>query len=196
MCFKRFKVKSLTKKIAVLQRHRLHEQPSPEAVAKEIALLHRLSALYHALDGHKKVPFAHEMRWECLRAAGSLEDANALYQLGHHFIEEGKWREQLQNEVVFASERNNHQMQSCYEEGHAYLQAAVALNYIEAQRFYGLCYINGWGVAVDRDKGFESVVASIEKENSWDRVPEIFAAIGLNKPEFFSALMQRRAKRE
>ena len=34
---------------------------------------------------------------------------------------------------------------------------------------------------------------SIEIEQSWDKVPQIFASIGLNKPEFFSALTKMRS---
>ena len=33
---------------------------------------------------------------------------------------------------------------------------------------------------------------AIELEQSWDKVPQIFASIGLNKPEFFSALTKMR----
>ncbi|HAT9519670.1 TPA: hypothetical protein JBC96_14495, partial [Legionella pneumophila subsp. pneumophila] len=56
----------------------------------------------------------------------------------------------------------------------------------------GLCIINGWGVESDKNAGFELVVDSIEQEGSWDKIPQIFASMGLNKPEFFSAIMQRR----
>lgn len=70
--------------------------------------------------------------------------------------------------------------------------AAEQLKHVEAKRLHGLCYINGWGVEVDKKRGFELIVESIEQENSWDKVPQIFAAMGLNKPEFFSALTQHR----
>ena len=49
---------------------------------------------------------------------------------------------------------------------------------------------------LDKKVGFELIVESIEQENSWDKVPQIFASMGLNKPEFFSALTQLRNNKE
>ena len=62
----------------------------------------------------------------------------------------------------------------------------------EALRVMGLCHIHGWGVAVDRQKGFSLIVDSINRDNSWDKLPEIFSKIGLNKPEFLSELIRYR----
>lgn len=53
-------------------------------------------------------------------------------------------------------------------------------------------YYQWLGVESDKNTGFELVVDSIEQEGSWDKIPQIFASMGLNKPEFFSAIMQRR----
>ena len=108
-------------------------------------------------------------------------------------------------------------MQQLYEEAHAYLSSAGALQHAEAKRLHGLCYINAWGVPEDKEHGFKLVVESIELEQSWDKVPQIFASIGLNsglfkpmdakswdkvpqifasiglnKPEFFSAFTKMR----
>lgn len=192
--FKRYKIKSLTKKLKSMQQSRVHNQPNEAAVAKEIAMYHQLAAIYRSLKGSKKFPFADIMVWECLRASSTVDDAAAQYELGRHLLEEAKFREQLNQGEVFASPSNERHKRQLYEEALAYLQAAEKLGHVEAKRLHGLCYINGWGVDVDRNKGFELVVASIEQENSWDRVPQIFAAIGLNKPEFFSALMKARGK--
>ncbi|KTD61804.1 SEL1-like repeat protein [Legionella spiritensis] len=191
--FKGFKIKSLTKKIKAMQQNRVHNQPSDDQIAREKAMYHQLSDLYKQLKGKKKYPFAEEMVWETLRAATSLDDSEAQYQLGSHLLEEAKFREQLQQGGVFGSTSNERQMRQYYEEALAYLQAAENLGHVLAKRLHGLCYINGWGVEQDRDKGFELVVASIEQENSWERVPQIFASIGLNKPEFFSALTKHRS---
>ncbi len=49
---------------------------------------------------------------------------------------------------------------------------------------------------MDKKRGFDLIVDSIDQENSWDKVPQIFAALGLNKPEFFSQLTQRRQQKE
>lgn len=190
--FKKYKIKSLTKKLWSMQKSRAHNQPNEAAIAKEKAMYHQLAAIYRALKGNKKYPFADVMVWECLRASSTVDDAEAQYELGRHLIEEAKFRESLNKGEVFASPSNERQKRQLYEEGLAYLQAAENLGHIQAKRFLGLCYINGWGVEINREQGFQRVVASIEQENSWDRVPQIFAEIGLNKPEFFSALTKHR----
>lgn len=196
MCFwlKQIKMNALVKKIKVLQQSRVLNLPSDDAVAKEIALYHQLAAIYRSLHGHKKCPFAREMLLAVYRASATLDDATAQYLLGKTLLEEGRFRDTLQHEGVFASESNERQMQVRYVDAHAYLLAAMALGHIQARRLHGLSYINGWGLPADKNKGFELIVESIEQENSWDKVPQIFKEIGLNKPEFFSALMQRRHK--
>ncbi|MBS0359714.1 MAG: hypothetical protein JSS53_10625, partial [Proteobacteria bacterium] len=83
-----------------------------------------------------------------------------------------------------------------YQEAHSYLKQAEEHGYPLAIRLVGLSYINGWGFAVDQDKGFQLVVDSIEREGSWDRATQIFTELGLNKSEFFSSIMSmRKAKR-
>lgn len=192
--FKKFKIKRLLKKIKSMQLQRVHTQPSVDAVKKEEAMYHRLAAIYHSLDGKKKYPFACEMALECYRASAALEDAEAQYLLAKSLLDEAKLRDTFQTEGVFASEQNARKMKFLYEEAHAYLSAAVQLNHIKAKRLLGLCYIKGMGVPVDQDKGFEYVVSSIEQEQSWDKVPQIFGEMGLNKPEYFSALMSKRGR--
>lgn len=189
---KRFKIKRLTKKIKSMQHNRVHNQPKDEVIAKEIALYHELAGIYKTLIGHKSYPYASIMSNACLRAAAAIDDANAQYQIGKKLLEEAKFRDQLQQEGLFASSSNERQAYQLFEEALVYLQSAEKLGHAEARRLHGLCYINGWGVTADKDKGFELVVESIEQENSWDKVPQIFAEIGLNKPEFFSALTKRR----
>ena len=192
LIIRRFKIRSLTKKLKSMQQNRVHNQPSDELLAKEKAMYHKLAAIYRTLRGKKKYPFAEEMVWECLRASARIDDDVAQFELGSHLVEEAKFRETLQQEEVFASPANERLMKQYYEEGIAYLTAAEKLRNVQAIRLHGLCYINGWGLPVDRDRGFELVVNSIEIENSWDKVPQIFASIGLNKPEFFAALMKHR----
>lgn len=189
---KRWKIRKLTKKIKALKHNRLSEQPRDEVLKKEISYYFELAALYKAAMGKKKFPYAKLMLLECYRAAASLDDSTANFNLGSDLLEQAKFRDTLQKEGVFDSQGNALRMSQLYEEAHAYLKAAEKLGHIEAKRLRGLCFINGWGVVVDKEGGFELVVASIEQEGSWDRVPQIFAAIGLNKPEFFAAIMQRR----
>ncbi|KTD47987.1 hypothetical protein Lqui_2251 [Legionella quinlivanii] len=192
--FKRYKIKSLNKKLKALQQSRLSTQPSEEALIKERAIYKSLVDIYKSLRGKKKYPFADQMIRECQRAAAAIDDAEAQYLLGKDLLEEAKFREQLEKDKIFASTINEKRMAQLYEEAHAYFIAAQKLNHIQAKRLQGLAYINGWGVDPDREKGFEMIVASINQENSWDKVPQIFASLGLNKPEFFSALTKLRGK--
>lgn len=193
MCYiRRFKINRLNKKLKSMQQSRVHNQPSDEVLNKERADYHKLAGIYKSLQGKKRYPFAREMVLECYRAAAKIDDAIAQYELGKSLLDEANFREELQNIGTFASPSNERQAKQLYEEAHAYLVSAQKLDHIEAKRLQGLCYINGWGVTADKAKGFDLIVASIEQENSWDRVPQIFAAMGLNKPEFFSALTQHR----
>lgn len=191
---KRFKIRSLMKKIKAMQHHRLNNQVSDDAIAQEKNLYRSLLAIFKSLRGLKKFPHAEIMVRECLRAAAAIDDAEAQYELGLILLEEGKFRSQQEQEKVFASPANAKLMQLAFDEAHAYFQAAQSLGNIMAKRMQGLAYINGWGVDANRVKGFEMVIASINEENSWDKVPEIFAQLGLNKPEFFSALAKHRAR--
>ena len=193
--FKKFKIKRLTKKLKGMQQSRVHNQPNVDDLKKEMAGYHKLAAIYCGLMGKKKYPFAREMVLECYRAATKIDDPVAQYTLGKDLLQEARFRENLQLQGVFASPSNERQMSQLYEEAHAYLLAAEQLKHFEAKRMRGLCYINGWGVGLDKKKGFELIVDSIEQENSWDKVPQIFASMGLNKPEFFSALTQIRTNK-
>ncbi len=188
----RLKIKRLIKKLQVAKQAREHNQPTDEASRLEKAGYHQLAEVYQGLQGKKKWPFARERMLACYRAASMLHDAQAQYLLGQALLDEAKMREELEASHVFASKSNARTMAQLYEEAHAYLSAAEGLQHIEAKRLHGLCYINGWGVPEDKSHGFKLVVESIELENAWDKVPQIFASIGLNKPEFFSALTKMR----
>lgn len=192
--FKRSKIKRISKKIKALKLSRVHNQPSTAALKKEAALYHQLARIYRALEGKKKYPFAHEMVVECYRNSAAIEDSEAQYILAKYLLDTAKFRDALQIEGIFASELNEKLRDECFSESLIFLKMAIDLNHIQAKRLYGLCYINGWGVAVDQDKGFEFVVSSIEQEGSWDKVTQIFTAIGLNKPEFYTAMMKHRTK--
>lgn len=192
--FKRYQIKSLTKKLKTMRQIREHTEPSKEVREREIAYYLKLSRLYDALKRKKKYPFGALMSNEALRQASSLEHAPSQYELGRRILEEAKYRHRLEAEGVFRSIVNERQSKLLFEEAHALLESASRLGHILALRLLGLSYINGWGVTPAREKGFEMVVQSIEKEGSWAKVPQIFAEIGLNKPEFFSALAKRRAE--
>lgn len=188
----RWKIKKIVKKLKSMQANRVNNQPSDDLLKKEINYYFELATIYTKLKGHKKFPFAQLMSLECYKAAALLEDAEANYLLGQTFLEEAKFRQNIELEGVFNSESNLTKSKELYAEAHAYLSAAIALGHIAAKRLRGLCFINGWGLEVDKKAGFELIVASIDQEGSWDKVPQIFAAMGLNKPDFFSEIMQHR----
>lgn len=175
-----------------MQSQRVNNQPGDELIKREILYYFELASLYKKTGKNKNNPYPEILVIECYRAAANLDDSTANYQLGQMFLEEAKYRQHLNNEGLLSSEANVKRMQHLFEEALAHLTAAELLGHIEAKRLKGLCYINGWELVEDKNTGFELVVASIEQEGSWDRIPQIFAAIGLNKPEFFAAIMQRR----
>lgn len=189
---KQWKINRLSKKIKAMQQHRVNNQPTDQQIKKEIATYFELIRLCKKLIGKKRFLFAEVMVIECYKGATNLNDSVAHYQLGRLFLDEGKFRDKLIGDGVFVSEENQKRCKSAYEQAHAHLLAAEKLGHIEAKRLRGLAIINGWGLPADKNTGFELVVASIEQEGSWDRVPHIFAAMGLNKPEFFAAIMQRK----
>jgi TPR repeat protein len=190
----RFKINRMLKKLANMQRQRQHTQQSDEVIQKERALYHKLAAVYARLEGKKNYPFSREAKLACYRAASMLDDVSAQYLLGNTLLDEAKVRAGWEVGGVFASQSNQRTLQQLYEEAHAYLLAAEKVGHIQAKRLRGLCYINGWGVPEDKKLGFDLVMNSIQQENSWDKVPQIFASIGLNTPEFYAALTDYRQK--
>lgn len=188
----RWKINRLTKKIKSMQINRVNNQPTDQQVKKEILSCFELAALYKKLIGNKNFPFADIMVVESYKSASNLNDSAAHYQLGQLFLNEAKYRQHLDLDGVFSSDENKKRCISAFEQAHAHLLAAEKLGHVEAKRLRGLAIINGWGQVADKNAGFELVVASIEQEGSWDKVPQIFAAMGLNKPEFFAAIMQKR----
>lgn len=194
MFFKAYRIRRITKKIAQLQQYRLNQAVKDEMIVKEVKCYHKLNKLYTKLYGHKKFPFALEMATECLRLAAQLDDVNAEYALGERYLEEGKWRESLERGKYFASQTNLSLMKIAYEHAHAYLTAAENKGCSRAKRLHGLSYINAWGVSADKNKGFKMVVESIADENAWDKAPQILALIGLNKPEFYEAMVKQRGQ--
>ena len=191
---KRFKIKRLQKQLKILSLARLNHTAAAEGLQKEIALYFALAKLYASLVGNKTYPFAREQALACYRAAAALDHANAQFLVGKQLLEEAKMRSEMQSGGLFASESNAGFVKVLYQDAHAFLLAAEKHQHINAKRLRGLCYINGWGVPIDKDQGFDLVVASIEQENSWDRVQKIFAQLGINQSSFFSELFQHRKK--
>ncbi len=192
MFFSSGKIKRLNKKIKAYKHGRRSDPAASPLIKKEINCYLALAKIYKKLIGHKKYPFAQIAVSECYRSAAELEHPEANFLLGKHLLEEARYRLALQHSQILDSKLNEQHALETFKEAHAYLKAAEQLQHVQAKRLRGLCFINGWGVATDKDGGFDLVVQSIEMEGSWDKVPQIFAAIGLNKPEFFSAIMKRQ----
>ena len=161
---------------------------------KEIALYFELAKIYESLWRDKKYPFARIEAMACYRAAAALDDAKAQFIVGQNSLDEAKLRQALQDSGIFNTDSNQASLNLLFQDAHAFLNAAEKHQHIKAKRLRGLCYINGWGVPVDKNVGFDLVVASIEQENSWDRVQKIFAELGINNSAFFSELFQHRKK--
>ncbi len=192
--WKQFKIKRLLKQLKILSTARLNNTTATDAVQKEIALYFELAGLYESMIGTKKQPFAREQALACYRAAAALDSADAQFLVGKQSLEEGRMREELQASGFLASEANTAYLKMCFHDAHGFLLAAEKHLHIKAKRLRGLCYINGWGVPIDKNAGFDLVVASIEQENAWDRVQKIFAELGINQSSFFSELFQHRKK--
>ena len=175
-----------------MYQYRIHNQPTDVVLQKEIVLYMKMAKWYLKLHGKKKCPFAYDSAIACYRAAAALDHAEAQYCICKLKVDEGKFRADLQASGVFDSASNAREMTDAYQEAHAFLSAAVAHKHIQAQRLLGLCYINGWGEPVDKNKGFDLIIASIEQEGSWDRVQKIFTTLNVNNVTFLSELFQRR----
>ena len=187
-----FRIKRAIKLLKSMQEDRLHQAPNPVRIQKEIAIYRKIAKIYARLVGHKKWPFAHIQAECCYRASAGLDDAESQYILGKKLLDEAIFREKLQSEMIFESLSNELRIKDLYKDAHGYLHSAVSDKPIQAKRLLGLCYINGWGVNADKDKGFDLIIASIEQENSWPRVQKVFAELGINQSEFFSELFQHR----
>lgn len=192
---KRFKINRLQKKLKVMATSRLNHAATHDVVLKEIALYFELAKQYESLMRKKKHPFAHVQALACYRAAAGLDDTQAQFLVGQKCLDEAKVRQNLQDSETLASEGNAEYLRLLYKDVHAFLLSAEKKQHINAKRIRGLCYINGWGVPVDKNTGFDLVVASIEQENSWNRVQKIFAELGINNSAFFSELFQHRSKK-
>lgn len=192
MCFfKQYRVKQLTKKILKLKMARLDNAASAHAIQKEIKFYHKLYHLYQKLEGHKAFPFAREQSLMMLRFASQLDDAKAQYFLGQALLEEAKWRDQLEKNQVFSHVENKQLIQPLYDTARTILTKAAVRQSL-AKRLLGTIYVFGFGVAANQDKGLALIMESIVEEKSWKKMPRILKSLGLDKPEFYTALLKQK----
>lgn len=189
--FARMRLKNLQKKAKTLFEKR--ESGANVNVKTEINVLKELAKFYlnHCFD--KSLPNSMILIDEYYRAAAKLDDAEALYLFGQRRLDAAKFWQAWQ-EGNYGEEVHRQYAEMYFKEAFEALTEADKNGYPLAKRLHGLVYINGWGVPQDQEKGFKMVVDSIEEAKAWDKATEIFQELGLNKPEFFSAMMQMRKK--
>lgn len=190
--FNEWKIKKLKKKLKVLRHNRQFEQQPDTLIAKEVDLYLKLAEIYSSLAQNKTFPNARVSEQECYRAAAALNDGKANFLIAKALLDEGRYRLELQEEAILDNDYNKSHMEQLFSEAHAYLKAGDKLNNIAAKRHRGLCYINAWGVSKDTEKGLELFVESINQEGSWDKLSEIFKIYGIDKPEYFNAVMSKK----
>lgn len=191
---KQRKINRLTKKATTLYKHRQNNKVNDSAINKEIAIYLALAKLYDKLSFNKKFPNARDYAIECYRAAAGLNNVEALYIIGKRLLEQAKFKVNLDH-TLYTSKSHEKYANLLFDEAYAFLEAAEDAGHTLAKRLRGLAFINGWGVSADKEKGFQLVVDSIEMENKWDQATKIFEELGLNKPEFFTALMNHKSKK-
>ncbi len=190
--FKRWKLKKLKKKAAVLAKNRQAEVNSDADLKKEIALHFAIAEMYDKYRYDEQLPNAELLAIESYRVAAALEDAQARYIIGQRLLERGKFWDKMKNSI-YACNAHDKYAKDNYEEAFVYIKAAEQQGHARAKRLRGLAYVYGWGVKKDSDIGFKLVIASIDQENAWDKATKIFEETGLNKPEFFNSIMSLRA---
>ena len=97
--FKRWKLKKLKKKAAVLARNRQAEVGSDADLKKEIALHYAIAEMYDKHRYDEGLPNAELLALESYRVAASLEDAQARYIVGQRLIERGKFWDEMKNSI-------------------------------------------------------------------------------------------------
>ncbi len=167
--------------------HALQEAGNPAPRDEVVAAWVHLAQVYDEMSYDKDHPYAKERALEAYRQAALLGCADSLCICGERFLEKGKFWDKLQQEPLGNPVQQKYAA-NAYQEALHFLQEAQKLKHAGALRLQGLAYVNGWGVEVDTDKGYQMVIESIDWENAWDRATEIFTQVGLNNPEFFAAL--------
>lgn len=190
----KMKLASLQKKLQQCFEARQQDKASQSDIKKEIALHFELAEFYKEHLYDSDVPNAEIYMIENFRTAAILGDINALYKLSEILLEKAKFWEKMSTSMYGCKVHQKYKL-DYYEEAFTYLKSAEEQGHALAKRLYGMVLIHGWGMAPDQDKGFKMIVDSIELENAWDRATKIFEQLGLNKPEFFSAIMSLKQKK-
>lgn len=188
--FSRMKFKSLKKKI--VKSHSLREQRGgAEDVKREVTAHLAMAKFYDKHMFDKSIPKAEIMAFESYRAAASLGDVKSQYICGERLLDRAKFWD-MWSKGTFGSSIHQKYAKDCFDEAFSFIKTAENNEFPLAKRLHGLAYVNGWGVAKDLDQGFKLVIDSIDQEGAWDRATQIFQKLGINSPEFFEALRNRK----
>jgi TPR repeat protein len=190
-----FRIKRIKKKLSKMQQFRQSHDVDDAKIQNEIKYELKLHDLYQKLIGKKKHPFAQMLAVESWRAAAQLNHVPSMYELGNFYLKMAQCRENLEQEKIFSSAENQRAMKDAYLQAHTFLEAAQKMGHLDAMLLYGLCFIFGWGMPIDQNKGYQLVIESIDKKQCWGKLPQLFAPMGLNKSEFFEALIKRQSLR-
>ncbi|NKB47695.1 MAG: hypothetical protein GKR77_07910 [Legionellales bacterium] len=193
-CWRRWRLKSLNKKVESLLRQRQNNPVSDADIAKEIQLHMAIGHIYDQHRFDKKIPYAERLALESYRAAAALENPQAQYIVGERLMEFGKFWDRMQTSL-YGCQAHKKYAEQAYQEAFVYLEACDKQQYPKAKRLQGLAWINGWGVEKDFDKGVAWVVDSIEMEGKWDQLTDILTKIELNTPDFFASIRKAREAR-
>lgn len=189
--WKRWKLNSLLKKAKKEVEKR--EQGKQGNMQDETHLHLTIAKIYEDNRFDRSLPFAELLALEYYRHAANLGSSEAQYLLGTRKLEQGKfWSEFAKG--IYGRPLHETYAKDAYNEAFQYLQEAKKTGFPNALRTLGLAYIQGWGVEINKEMGFQYIIESIDRENAWDRAPEIFKQLGLNNPEFFSTIMAMRGK--
>lgn len=191
MLFKQSKLKRYYKKAKSMYEYRQNNQVSDAILKKEIDLYMGMAAIYDLLVGCKKFPHAKLQAIENIRAAAEIGDVNAQYEVGERLYHAGKFWYELQSSIYKARSQQKY-MDTIFLEAYGYFEMAGTRGMAKANRMRGVMMINGWGCDRNTETGLKLIVDSIEQEGAWERSTQIFGELGLNKPEFFSAIMTMR----
>lgn len=189
--FKSSKLKRYYKKAKAMSEQRQNNQVNDNVLRKEIELYFAMAKIYDVLKYNKKFPHAALYAIENYRAAANLGDVQAQFTVGERLLDFGKFFGGL-NDSLYQSTTHEKYESMFFEEAYAFFDMAGKRGFTKANRMRGVMLINGWGIEKDTDQGLKLIVDSIEKEGAWDRSTEIFGELGLNQPEFFSAIMAKR----
>ena len=192
--YKRWKLKGLLNTLKKYQH--LRESGDAKALPLEIRSLRKVIEFYRKQEYNPNFSQAKLQMFEYARAAASLNDPVSQLECAKTCFDVGRFFETW-HRSNYSRPVQEHYMKEAYQQAFEFLNAAEANRSVDAKRYKGLVYINGWGgVPVDAAKGFQLILESIEMANAWSQATKIIDKLGLSSPEFFKALTQYQAKHQ